>query len=341
MPTATPIPPTATPTETPTSTPVVPTATPTSTPVPPTSTPTSTPGPISRLSTNTANFNNCADWNGQDGNVTTVGSNGIASPFNIYDMTGNVWEWITTNSPSNPANKICRGGSWATTNTTHLSKAYRGMQAPSHSSASFGFRIFTINNIYSLSNFAPIQDTFEGSGNPADATTWGSVNYAYFASREPVTNAEYSEFLNAVAATDTNNVYDTSMGSHARGGIIRSGTPGSYSYSCKTNMENKPVNYVMWYNAARYCNWLHNNKPTGLQSASTTEDGAYLLNGNNGEPNKFNNAKYFLPSDNEWYKAAYYASLVVSYPTQYYTYATKSDTLPSCVSATATGDGAL
>jgi formylglycine-generating enzyme required for sulfatase activity len=191
-----------------------------------------------------------------------------------------------------------------------------------------------------LSNFQLVYDIFNGSGNPADTTTWGSVNYTYYASREPVTNAEYVQFLNAIAATDTNNTYDSSMNSNARGGIVRSGTSGSFSYSCKTDMANKPVNYVMWYNAARYCNWLHNNKPTGLQSASTTENGAYILNGNSGLPNKFFNAKYFLPSDNEWYKAAYYASLVVSEPTRYYTYATKSDTLPSCVSATATGDGA-
>jgi formylglycine-generating enzyme required for sulfatase activity len=235
-------------------------------------------------------------------------------------MTGNVWEWVTTNSSSNPSYKVCRGGSWATTTTTHLSKVYRGQAAPSYSAATFGFRVFTLNNPYSLSNFILIYDTFDGAGNPADTTTWGSVNYYYYALQQPVTN--------------------TSMNSDARGGIIRSGTSGSYSYACKTNMDNKPVNYVMWYNAARYCNWLHNNKPTGLQSASTTEDGAYILNGNTGSPNKFVNAKYFLPSDNEWYKAAYYASWVSSQPAKYWTYATKSDTLPTCVSATVTGNGA-
>jgi formylglycine-generating enzyme required for sulfatase activity len=254
-------------------------------------------------------------------------------------MTGNVWEWITTNA-ANPNSKICRGGSWAVTNTTYLNKIHRGQAAPTYSAATFGFRVFTLNNPYSLSNFIRIYDTFDGAGNPADTTTWGSVNYEYYVLQQPVTNAQYTEFLNAIAATDTNNTYDTSMNSDARGGIIRSGTSGSYSYACKTNMDNKPVNYVMWYNAARYCNWLHNNKPTGLQSASTTEDGAYILNGNNGLPNKFVNAKYFLPSDNEWYKAAYYASWIPSQPTKYYTYATKSDTLPTCVSATTTGNGA-
>ncbi len=39
------------------------------------------------------------------------------------------------------------------------------------------------------------------------------------------------------------------------------------------------MNYVSWGDAARFANWLTHNKPSGLQDASTTEDGAYRLNG--------------------------------------------------------------
>ena len=41
---------------------------------------------------NSANYNFTADWNSQDGNVSTVGSNGINSFYGTYDQTGNVWE---------------------------------------------------------------------------------------------------------------------------------------------------------------------------------------------------------------------------------------------------------
>jgi len=46
-------------------------------------------------------------------------------------------------------------------------------------------------------------------------------------------------------------------------------------------MGNKPVIFVSWFSAARYCNWLHNGKPSGIQDVSTTEDGAYALFGSN------------------------------------------------------------
>jgi len=65
-------------------------------------------------------------------------------------------------------------------------------------------------------------------------------------------------------------------------------------------------------NAARFANWLQNGQPTGPQDASTTEDGAYALNGYTYTgPNPLTfarnpGAKYFLPTENEWYKAAYY-----------------------------------
>ena len=83
------------------------------------------------------------------------------------------------------------------------------------------------------------------------------------------TNQLYTEFLNSVAATDTFSLYNANMGSNARGGITQSGAPGSYSYSAKTNMGDKPVNYVSWFDAARVSNWYQN----GATPSSSTETG--------------------------------------------------------------------
>ena len=71
---------------------------------------------------------------------------------------------------------------------------------------------------------------------------------------------------------------------------------------------NKPITFVSWFDAARFCNWLHNGQPSGAQNAATTEDGAYTLNGATSGVaiSKNATAKVWIPSENEWYKAAYY-----------------------------------
>ena len=52
------------------------------------------------------------------------------------------------------------------------------------------------------------------------------MSYPYSIGKYEVTNAQYAQFLNAVAVTDPNALYHTSMGSNVRGGITRSGGVG-------------------------------------------------------------------------------------------------------------------
>jgi formylglycine-generating enzyme required for sulfatase activity len=100
-------------------------------------------------------------------------------------------------------------------------------------------------------------------------------------------------------------------------------------------MGDKPVNFVSWFDAARVSNWLHN----GATSAASMETGAYFLNnatsGNAVTP--ASGAKFFIPTENQWYKSAYYKG--GSTNAGYWKYGTLSDTLPTSVTATSTGDG--
>jgi formylglycine-generating enzyme required for sulfatase activity len=173
-------------------------------------------------------------------------------------------------------------------------------------------------------------------GNAADDTTYGAVADAFQIMKYEFTNEQYTDFLNSVAATDTYLLYNTNMGSDARGGITRSGASGSYTYAVRTNMGDKPVNYVSWFDAARVSNWLMN----GATGTSSTETGAYTLVGGqtSGTAPAVNpGATFYIPTEDQWYKAAYYKG--GSANAGYWDYATQNDTAPTAVTADSTGIG--
>ena len=170
------------------------------------------------------------------------------------------------------------------------------------------------------------------AGNAADPTTgYGAVGYDYGIGKYEVTLNQYTAFLNAVGATDTYGLYNPGLGSDLKvRGIARNGSAGSYSYSV-IGSGNRPVAWVTWSSAARFVNWLHNGQPIGAQTTATTEAGAYTLDGYTGGMITRNaNAKYGLPSENEWYKAAYHQPTSVGGDIDnYWSIATGSNLIPN------------
>jgi formylglycine-generating enzyme required for sulfatase activity len=151
--------------------------------------------------------------------------------------------------------------------------------------------------------------TVTNAGNEADFTGKGAVPYNFRIGKYEINNNQYCAFLNAVAADDPKRLYSTEMDSSEHGGILRSGSPGEYHYTVKPGREHQPVVFVDFYDVLRFCNWLHNGQPSGSEDNSTTEDGAYSLTAEAlAAENVLRNAnaRYWLPSDDEWYKAAYH-----------------------------------
>jgi formylglycine-generating enzyme required for sulfatase activity len=176
-------------------------------------------------------------------------------------------------------------------------------------------------------------------GNAADTAPagYGAVTEAYRIMKYEFTNQQYVDFLNSVATvSDPYNYYaPTAQGGDPRCGVIRSGAAGSYVYSVKANMGDKPVNGVSWFDAARVCNWLQN----GATSTSSTETGAYTLNGvTTGTAPALNpGALYSIPTENQWYKAAYYKGNGTN--AGYWNYAPQSDDIPGMVTSGTSGIG--
>ncbi len=101
-------------------------------------------------------------------------------------------------------------------------------------------------------------------------------------------------------------------------------------------MGDKPVNYVSWFDAARVSNWLMN----GATGTSSTETGAYTLIGGQTSgtaPATNPGATFYIPTENQWYKAALYKGGGTS--AGYWNYATQSDSDPTAVTAGLTGIG--
>lgn len=150
-------------------------------------------------------------------------------------------------------------------------------------------------------------------GNPSDFAGYGAVDYSFSIGKYEVTINQYCEFLNAVAQSDPYGLYDTRMGTNLNtAGIGRSGTSGAYSYAVMDNAGdsgNRPIAYVGPYSAMRFANWMSNGKGVG-----STETGAYTLEGRTGGavhfsgalPERTANAGFYIPTRDEWWKAAFY-----------------------------------
>ena len=292
---------------------------------------------------NSAAIGSKAFWNGGL-NFTSVGTNGGPSYYGTFDQTGLVWEWCDSNNTT----KVIRGGDIAGfgglsnkydsdktrryTKTTaggainppiFLSKPNKNKGKPVDQD--WGGRISSLNNPLGLNNFVSIGNT----GNVKDNTGYGKVDYNYQISKYLLTNSEYCVFLNAKAASDPNKLYSEQMNSERVGGINRIGSSGSYTYSVKTNMDNKPVYFLSWYSLARYTNWLHNNY-------GSTETGVYTLNNSStGIIVKNSGASYYIPTEDEWYKAAYFNAS----NGKYWSFATQSNNVPIPTIANSVGDG--
>ena len=155
-------------------------------------------------------------------------------------------------------------------------------------------------------------------GNPnneADNTGYGAVSYTYRIGKHEVSEAIIDAY-----------------NKRSRGAKITKDTRGA----------NKPATSVSWNEAARFVNWL--NTSQGHQAAYKFADKeelsnielwnkeeAWQLGGENLYRHK--DAHYFLPSENEWYKAAYYDPKANDGKGGYWDYATGSDEAPEAVAS--------
>jgi formylglycine-generating enzyme required for sulfatase activity len=180
--------------------------------------------------------------------------------------------------------------------------------------------------------------TVGNPGNGPDDTGFGGVPYVYRISKHEVTNAQYTEFLNAVdpaganalglynprMSIDTDSFHpfsDIHITGMAVGGIdFVAGAENGSKYQVKIGRHNNPVAYVSFVDAMRFTNWLQNG-----QGNASTASGVYTI-ADDLHVIRNPGATYFIPSENEWYKAAYHKNDGVT--ANYWDYPTSTDDPP-------------
>jgi hypothetical protein len=172
----------------------------------------------------------------------------------------------------------------------------------------------------------------------------GSVSYTYQITKYEITNNEYCLFLNSVdpAGTNPNSIYTAEMTSSATGGIqLLPSAPNGHKYMTKTNMGNKPVNFINWWRAARYCNWLYNGGNKYRKSDNTSiapqNFGAYNIGTTTSGSTLFRplSSRFRIPTLNEWIKAGYYMGDGEN--SGYWSYPTQKNITPECISIVTSG----
>ena len=191
--------------------------------------------------------------------------------------------------------------------------------------------------VTSLSDFpdeiSPVSVKDEENENDPD-TGLGMVIQEYSIAQTEVTANQYCSYLNVVAAGDNYLLfYNEKMGSDSNvASIKRAVVNGKNQYSVIQDKQGDrgdfPIVYVNLYQAARFCNWLQNQNIPGLTVDELTENGAYTLKGKSSGPIARNpEAIWFIPTESEWYKPAYYKGGGLK--EGYWHFANRSDWAPS------------
>jgi formylglycine-generating enzyme required for sulfatase activity len=155
--------------------------------------------------------------------------------------------------------------------------------------------------------------TIGNPGNSSDTTGYGAVPYSYQISTYDISQNQ----INIAAVS----------------GLVGMPT-GSWS-------GDQPSTSISWYQAAAFVNWLNTSKgyapaynlsySNGYSMSLWPTNQAWTLGGTN----RYRNAGccYFLPSENEWYKGAFYAPIKSAGKPGYYLYSQGTDTAPNAVAS--------
>lgn len=141
----------------------------------------------------------------------------------------------------------------------------------------------------------------------------GRVNYRYRISKTEVTNEQWFGFVQAFAPYIDEISPTPFNGDFTGSGVQYQGRDGNGVpiYTLTESKRNEPVTTSWWY-AARFINWLHNDKGPEREAFATGvyEEALFFAEDGDGNPlmhaHRLEGARYFLATRDERTKAMYY-----------------------------------
>lgn len=174
-----------------------------------------------------------------------------------------------------------------------------------------------------LPNFKPLAFVLvDDPNNEADAETgFGAVSNNFQIGTHQITAAQYAVFLNAISQTENRyGLYDERMTSDPDVACITYNPTEVPHYKPMPGREDLPITYVDLFCAVRFCNWMSHGCPlldlsalTPKEISAITETGAYTIYDDQDSQGTLTqlieetaNPPFFIPNEDQWYKAAYY-----------------------------------
>jgi hypothetical protein len=154
----------------------------------------------------------------------------------------------------------------------------------------------------------PGNPAYDGMDPQGFFTGRGSVDYTYRIGLTELTTQNWVDFLNAMRFTEEPFAWIP----RNWGAAPVQAVPYWRFEAFDDESAMKPLGGLMWRALAWYCNWLHHGQPIGPDSI---RDGAYdvstfFIDSNNGglqdQATRSEGARFWIPSQDEWMKAAYY-----------------------------------
>jgi formylglycine-generating enzyme len=285
---------------------------------------------------------------------------GGLSPYGTMAQGGNVAEWNETNLNAElmeipgTSGALIRGGSWTSIHNTlsnrALSSGFRssgfvelGFRVASNipeptALALFGLAVIGIVGAnFKMGLMRPILclllSVLTSSIGPIAGSAWADT----FGSGANAFDIEFVTIGNPGNPPDANPnpagavPYEFRISKYevSEQMIDKANALGGLGITKDSRGSNKPATSVSWYEAARLVNWL-NTSTGGVPAYKFDDTGVFQLwspsdaGYNSGNLYRNRLARYFLPSIDEWHKAAYYDPVVGVY----YDYPTGSDLVP-------------